>query len=76
MVTHNATAEFGRNSGANVAISTRQGTNEFHGDIYYFQAQVMTFKIGVGNVDQVTSATINLELTTSSTGIGVVEDLA
>lgn len=36
VVTHNATAEFGRNSGANVAISTRQGTNEFHGDIYYF----------------------------------------
>ena len=36
VVTHNATAEFGRNSGANVAVSTRQGTNEFHGDLFYF----------------------------------------
>lgn len=36
VVTHNATAEFGRNSGANVAISTRSGTNEFHGDLFYF----------------------------------------
>jgi hypothetical protein len=36
VVTHNATAEFGRNSGANVAISTRAGTNEFHGDLFYF----------------------------------------
>jgi hypothetical protein len=36
VVTHNATPEFGRNSGANVAVSTRQGTNEFHGDAFYF----------------------------------------
>ncbi len=36
VVTHNATPEFGRNSGANVAIATRSGTNEFHGDIFYF----------------------------------------
>ncbi len=36
VVTHNATPEFGRNSGANVTIATRQGTNEFHGDAYYF----------------------------------------
>jgi hypothetical protein len=36
VVTHNATAEFGRNSGANVAISSRAGTNEFHGDLFYF----------------------------------------
>lgn len=47
-----------------------------NGDVYYFQAQVMSFKIGVGSVDQVTSATIMLELTTSSTGVGVVESLA
>lgn len=36
VVTHNATPEFGRNSGANVAVATRSGTNEFHGDVYYF----------------------------------------
>lgn len=47
-----------------------------NGDIYYFQAQVMSFKIGVGSVDQVTSATIMLEITTAAGGVGVVEDLA
>jgi hypothetical protein len=36
VVTHNATPEFGRNSGANVAIATRSGGNEFHGDVYWF----------------------------------------
>ncbi|HEY2963243.1 MAG TPA: TonB-dependent receptor [Pyrinomonadaceae bacterium] len=36
VVTHNATPEFGRNSGANVAVATRSGTNEFHADIFYF----------------------------------------
>lgn len=46
------------------------------GDYYYFQAQVMSFKVGVGSVDQITTATITLEITTSATGIGVVEVLA
>lgn len=46
-----------------------------NGDIYYFQAQVMSFKVGVGSVDQVTSATIMLELTTTDAGVGVVEKL-
>ncbi len=36
VVTHNATPETGRNSGANVSIATRTGTNELHGDIFYF----------------------------------------
>jgi hypothetical protein len=36
VVTHNATAEFGRNSGANVAIATKSGTNDIHGDVFYF----------------------------------------
>lgn len=36
VVTQNATAEFGRNSGAQVAIATRSGTNEFHGDVFEF----------------------------------------
>ena len=47
-----------------------------NGDKYYFQAQVMTFKIMVGTVDDVTSASSTLELTTSAGGIGVIEDLA
>jgi len=36
VVTHNATADFGRNSGANVAIATRAGANDLHGDIYWY----------------------------------------
>lgn len=47
-----------------------------NGDIYYFRAQVMSFRVGVGGVDTITTATITLELTTNSAGVGVVEDLA
>jgi len=44
------------------------------GDIDYFRAKVMTFKKGVGSRDQVTSATVTLEITTdSATGTGIVE---
>lgn len=46
-----------------------------NGDIYYFQAQCMTWKVTLGGVDTITSAAATLELTTSSTGVGVVEDL-
>ncbi len=35
-VTLNATAETGRNSGANVMIATRSGTNTIHGDVFHF----------------------------------------
>lgn len=35
-VTLDATAELGRNSGANVMVATRPGTNAFHGDAYWF----------------------------------------
>ncbi|HWZ42238.1 MAG TPA: TonB-dependent receptor [Candidatus Saccharimonadales bacterium] len=35
-VTLDPTAEFGRNSGANVLVATRAGTNAFHGDVFYF----------------------------------------
>ncbi len=47
-----------------------------NGDIYYFQAQVMSFKVGINLVDDITSASINLELTTNSNGIGITESLA
>lgn len=47
-----------------------------NGDKYYFQAQALSFKVGVGGVDQITTATVKLELTTSNTGVGVVESLA
>lgn len=47
-----------------------------NGDIYYFQAMVMSWKLGVASVDSITTATCNLEITTSAGGVGVVEDLA
>jgi hypothetical protein len=46
------------------------------GDVFYMQAQVMSFKTGVGSVDNITNASIKLELTTSSAGVGIVEVLA
>jgi hypothetical protein len=36
VLTSNATAEFGRNSGAQVAMVTKSGTNEFHGAGFWF----------------------------------------
>jgi hypothetical protein len=36
VITSNATAEYGRNSGAQVAMVTRSGTNEFHGNVFEF----------------------------------------
>ncbi|HYP26743.1 MAG TPA: TonB-dependent receptor [Blastocatellia bacterium] len=36
VITSNFTAEYGRNSGAQVAMITRSGTNEFHGTAFWF----------------------------------------
>ena len=36
MITGNSTAEFGRNSGAQVAMITKSGSNEFHGNGFWF----------------------------------------
>src|SRR5207247_5133813 len=35
-VTLGPTAEAGRNSGANVIVATRAGTNSLHGSVFYF----------------------------------------
>lgn len=47
-----------------------------NGDADYFQAKVTTFKTGTPGSDSVRTATITLELTTSSAGVGIVEVLA
>lgn len=60
------------NSDANFAFLLQTQNN----DRYYFQAQVMSFKVGVGSVDQITGATIMVEITTSSGGVGIVEVLS
>jgi hypothetical protein len=36
VITSNATAEYGRNSGAQVIMETKPGTNEFHGNVFWF----------------------------------------
>jgi hypothetical protein len=36
VVTHNATAEFGKNSGANIAFSSKTGTSHIRGDAYEY----------------------------------------
>ena len=46
-----------------------------NGDVYYMRAMVMSFKVGVGSVDQITTAAVTLELTTNSAGVGIVEAL-
>lgn len=47
-----------------------------NGDVYYFQGKVMSWKVGAGGVDSITTASATIEITTSSAGIGVVESLA
>jgi len=47
-----------------------------NGDRYFFAAKVMSWKVGIANVDSITTATCNLELTTTNTGVGIVESLA
>lgn len=36
VVTSNETAQYGRNSGAQVELATRSGTNQIHGSVFYF----------------------------------------
>lgn len=36
VITSNQTSEYGRNSGAQVALVTKSGTNQFHGNLFYF----------------------------------------
>lgn len=57
------------NSDANYAFVV----TEQNGDKYYFQGLVSSFVIGIGSVDNTTSASIDVELTTSAGGVGIVE---
>ncbi|MGH9752798.1 MAG: carboxypeptidase regulatory-like domain-containing protein, partial [Blastocatellia bacterium] len=36
VITSNATAEYGRSSGVQVALVTKSGTNQIHGNLFYF----------------------------------------
>lgn len=41
--------------------------------IDYFQAKVMSFKKAASSVDSIRSATVQLEITTNTAGVGIVE---
>lgn len=43
------------------------------GDVDYFQAKVLSFQKAATSVDSIRSATVQLSLTTSKTGVGIVE---
>lgn len=44
------------------------------GDFVYFQAMVMSFPFTPGSTESIRTGTITLEITTSSTGVGLVVD--
>lgn len=46
------------------------------GDIDYFVAKVMTLTKATGGVDSIRMASVTLAITTSATGVGIVEKLA
>lgn len=43
------------------------------GDIDYFQGKIFSFKVAATSVDTIRSATMQLEITTSSAGVGIIE---
>lgn len=43
---------------------------------YFFPSKVFSFKVGVAGVDNITAATINLEVTTTKSGVGIVGPVA
>ena len=47
-----------------------------NGDKYFFQAKVMSFKVMVGSVDSITTASVTLEISTNAAGVGIVESMA
>jgi len=55
-----------------IAMPTTPSTQA---DKYFFQGLTMGFKVGLNDVNSVSAATANIEITTSSTGVGVVEVL-
>ena len=71
-----------KDTGQNLAKTASESDADYYfkvvmqnGDKYFYPAKVVSFKRSVGSVDNVVSATINLEITSSTTGVGIVEDL-
>ena len=69
-------------AGQNLAKTASQSDADYYfkitmqnGVMYYFPAKVMSFKRSIGSVDNVVTATIALEITSATGGVGVIEDL-
>lgn len=46
------------------------------GDVYYFRALTLSFKVSVGSSGSIITGTTKLELQTNSAGVGIVESLS
>ncbi|HXA51447.1 MAG TPA: carboxypeptidase regulatory-like domain-containing protein, partial [Candidatus Acidoferrum sp.] len=61
VTTSNPTAEEGRNSGANVSIATRSGTNQIHGSLFeFFRNTALNAQEFYGNAQGLTKPIIQL----------------
>jgi hypothetical protein len=70
-------------AGQVVALAALASDNDYSfrvvyqgGDVDYFQAKVMSFKKAATSVDSIRSASMTLELTTNSAGVGIVSTVA
>ncbi len=69
----------GDDTGQVLALAALASDNDYSfrvryqgGDIDYFQAKVMSYKKATAGVDSIRSATMVLELTTTSAGVGII----
>ena len=47
-----------------------------NGDVYYFRAIVLSFKLAIGDANGLTMATCDLDITATTAGVSIVESLA
>ena len=47
-----------------------------NGDVYYFRALVLSYKLGIGDANGLTMATCELDITSTTAGVSIVEVLA
>lgn len=70
-------------AGQNMAKAAQNSDSDYYfnveaqnGDHYYFPAKVMSFKRSFGDIDSLVAATIDIRITASKSGIGLIEALA
>lgn len=60
--------------GSSSPISIKVTTQ--NGDVYYFRAVVLSFKLGIGDANGLTMGTCELDITSTTAGVSIVESLA